>query len=115
MSFHNSHLKTTSISNIRHLANTEHKVSRHDVIKYNIPKIVTDILNEKQITPKFSGQLLLGTIKLYKWKMNYLLRDCSEMIFKVQLVSSRTFFSGSRSLFRPFGKIDFAFRSIKIW
>jgi len=91
MSCHNSRLKTTSISNIRHLANMEHRVSRHDVVEHNILKIVIDILNEKQITPKFSGQLLLGTVKLYKWKMDYLLRDCSEVIFKIQLVSSGIF------------------------
>jgi hypothetical protein len=95
MSCHNSHLKTTSISIIRHIANTEHKVSRHDVVEHNIPKFVIDILNEKQITPKFSGQLLLGTVKLYKWKLDYLLRDCSEVISKIQLVSSGLFFLGS--------------------
>lgn len=111
---HNSHLKTSSISHIWLLANGAHRVSRHDVVEYNIPKIVTDILNEKGITPNLNGQLLLFTINLYKWKMNYLLRDCSEVKSKIQLVSSGTFFPRTRSLFRPSSKIDLAFGLIKI-
>ena len=89
---------TASISHIRLLANAEHRVSKHDVVKHNIPKIVTDILNEERIAPKFSGQLLLGTVKLYKRKMDDLLRDCSEVISKIQLVSFWTLVPGSRSL-----------------
>lgn len=93
MPCNNSRLKTT-ISHIRFLTNVGYRVSRHDVVEHNIPKIVTDILN-LQITPKLSGQLLLGTVKLYKQKMDDLLRDCSEVISKIQLVSFWNLVPGS--------------------
>jgi cohesin complex subunit SCC1 len=39
---------------------------------------------EKPIALRLSGHLLLGLVRIYSWKVNYLFQDCNRMVTTIK-------------------------------
>ncbi|KAJ7298487.1 hypothetical protein O6H91_13G081300 [Diphasiastrum complanatum] len=66
-------------------AHLERKLRRNQVTETNIGMSVDSILfPEVPIALRLSGHLLLGVVRIYSRKVNYLFHDCSEALVKIK-------------------------------
>jgi cohesin complex subunit SCC1 len=66
-------------------AHLERKLRKNQVTETNISVSVDSILfPEAPIALRLSGHLLLGVVRIYSRKVNYLFHDCSEALTKIK-------------------------------
>ncbi|KAI9596512.1 Rec8 like protein-domain-containing protein [Syncephalis fuscata] len=68
-------------------AHWERKMSKTQYIQVDIRNSVGAIIGEDQppLALRFSGQLLLGVVKIYSRKARYLLEDCGDALVKLKM------------------------------
>ncbi|KAL0570511.1 sister chromatid cohesion protein 1 [Marasmius crinis-equi] len=68
-------------------AHMERKLSKTQMLQTNITESVDAIIDEEIefMTLRYSGQLLLGVVRIYSRKAKYLLDDCNEALLKIKL------------------------------
>ena len=81
-------LKTGPLARVWLASNLDRKLSKSNILQTNVDDTVRDIIGENAapIALRMSGQLLLGVVKIYKRKANYLMDDCSEALLKIKMV-----------------------------
>ncbi|CAL6403155.1 unnamed protein product [Bathycoccus prasinos] len=71
-------------------AHMDRKLNKDTITKQDIIQAVQTIINpDAPIALRTSGQLMLGVVKVYDRKMNYLFHDCSEALAKAKQVFRR--------------------------
>ncbi|KAM0836522.1 hypothetical protein ACQ4PT_062280 [Festuca glaucescens] len=66
-------------------AHLERKVKKAQVDGIDIPTYVQSIMfPEVPIALRLSGHLLLGLVRIYSWKVNYLFQDCNRMLSTIR-------------------------------
>ena len=66
-------------------AHMEKKVAKLSVMSTDVVSVVDDIENpEVPMALRVSGHLLLGVVRIFSRKVNYLLSDCSEALVKIK-------------------------------
>src|SRR6056300_846022 len=71
-------------------AHMDRKLNKDTITKQDIIQAVQTIINpEARIALRTSGQLMLGVVKVYDRKVNYLFHDCSEAMAKAKQVFRR--------------------------
>ena len=66
-------------------AHMEKKVPKLQIIATNIPESVDNIENPSiPMALRVSGHLLLGVVRIFSRKVNYLLTDCNEALVKIK-------------------------------
>jgi cohesin complex subunit SCC1 len=71
-------------------AHMDRKLNKDTITKQDIIQAVQTIINpEAPIALRTSGQLMLGVVKVYDRKVNYLFHDCSEAMAKAKQVFRR--------------------------
>ncbi|KAI1006847.1 hypothetical protein K3495_g1372 [Podosphaera aphanis] len=80
--------KTGPLARIWLSANIERKLSKNHVLQTNVKDSVDAIVtpNQAPLALRLSGQLLLGVVRIYRRKANYLLDDCNEALLKIKMV-----------------------------
>ena len=68
-------------------AHMDRKLNKDTITKQDIIQAVQAIINpEAPLALRLSGQLMLGVVKVYDRKINYLFHDCSEALAKAKQV-----------------------------
>ncbi|CAM0871173.1 unnamed protein product [Alopecurus aequalis] len=66
-------------------AHLERKVKKTQIDGIDIPSYVESIMfPEVPIALRLSGHLLLGLVRIYSWKVNYLFQDCNRMLSTIR-------------------------------
>lgn len=80
--------KTGPLAAVWLAANIERKLTKKDALSSDLETNVKDIIgtNGAPMALRLSGQLLLGVVRIYKRKAEYLLGDCSEALLKIKMV-----------------------------
>lgn len=81
--------KTGPLARVWLAANIERKLNKKDVLSAGIERSVDAIVDQGQapMALRLSGQLLLGVVRIYSRKTNYLFDDCNEAITKIKMVT----------------------------
>lgn len=71
-------------------ANMERKLSKQNVLGEKLEQKVQDIIGTGQapMALRMSGHLLLGVVRIYQKKANYLEHDCNDVLVKIRMVRS---------------------------
>ncbi|KAF1809347.1 hypothetical protein P152DRAFT_403379 [Eremomyces bilateralis CBS 781.70] len=79
--------KTGPLARVWLAANIERKLNKKDVLSAGIERSVDAIVDQGQapMALRLSGQLLLGVVRIYSRKTNYLFDDCNEAITKIKM------------------------------
>ncbi|RKF79368.1 putative double-strand-break repair protein rad21 [Golovinomyces cichoracearum] len=79
--------KTGPLARVWLSANIERKLSKNHVLQTNVKDSVDAIVmpNQAPLALRLSGQLLLGVVRIYRRKANYLLDDCNEALIKIKM------------------------------
>jgi cohesin complex subunit SCC1 len=82
--------KTGPLARVWLAANQEKKLSKTQVLTDKITEDV-DVLIRPEVTGgplalRFSGQVLLGVVRIYSRKARYLLDDANEALMKIKMV-----------------------------
>ncbi|CAD6504216.1 BgTH12-05950 [Blumeria graminis f. sp. triticale] len=79
--------KTGPLARVWLSANIERKLSKNHVLQTNVKDSVEAIVtpNQAPLALRLSGQLLLGVVRIYRRKANYLLDDCNEALLKIKM------------------------------
>ncbi|KAJ9114630.1 hypothetical protein QFC22_005503 [Naganishia vaughanmartiniae] len=94
--------KDTALSQVWIAAHYERKLSKQQALRISVQESVHDILKEN-IEPtalRMSGQLMLGVVRIYSRKTQYLFDDCKDVRDKITMASPR-----APLAFRP-GQVD---------
>ncbi|KAL9111196.1 MAG: hypothetical protein Q9227_004273 [Pyrenula ochraceoflavens] len=85
--------KTGALARVWVSSNIEKKLTKSQILQSDIEQSVNTIIDPGQapMALRLSGQLLLGVVRIYRRKVNYLLDDCSEQHTRVRM----TFKSGA--------------------
>ncbi|PUZ50854.1 hypothetical protein GQ55_6G098300 [Panicum hallii var. hallii] len=66
-------------------AHLERKIKKPQIDGIDIPSYAESIMfPEVPIALRLSGHLLLGLVRIYSWKVNYLFQDCNRMVTTVR-------------------------------
>uniref|UniRef100_A0A672IP44 Rad21/Rec8-like protein N-terminal domain-containing protein n=1 Tax=Salarias fasciatus TaxID=181472 RepID=A0A672IP44_SALFA len=67
-------------------AHWERKLTKANVFECNLETTIRDIISPKmKIGLRTSGHLLLGVVRIYSKKANYLLTDCNNALVKIKV------------------------------
>jgi len=67
-------------------AHFEKKLTRHQIFSTDIPTAVESVINPPEpLALRVSGHLMLGIVKIYSKKVNFLMSDVSEAMWKIKL------------------------------
>ncbi|KAJ1533740.1 sister chromatid cohesion protein 1 [Nowakowskiella sp. JEL0078] len=85
-----SPVASTSFARAWLAAHFERKLTKSQFLQTNISTTVNSIVgdgnsNVEPIALRFSGQLLLGVVRIFARKARYLLEDCNEAILKIKM------------------------------
>ena len=88
-------LKTGPLAKIWLSANLERKLTKVNVLQASVKDTVEYIQrpNQAPMALRLSGQLLLGVVRIYSRKANYLLDDCNEALIKIKMVRNNAAFA----------------------
>jgi cohesin complex subunit SCC1 len=67
-------------------AHWEKKVNKAQYMDTDVSKTIKLILEQPPLALRLSGHLLLGVIKIYSKKVQFLLADCNEALVKIRMV-----------------------------
>ncbi|CAD5172695.1 unnamed protein product [Musa acuminata subsp. malaccensis] len=70
-------------------AHLERRIKKPQIDAIDIPSYAECIMfPEVPIALRLSGHLLLGLVRIYSWKVNYLFRDCNRMLTDIRIAVS---------------------------
>jgi cohesin complex subunit SCC1 len=83
--------KTGPLARVWLAANMERRLTKKDCVSSNLEDSINVMVNESSapMALRLSGQLLLGVVRIYRKKTNFLLDDCNEALLKLKMVRTR--------------------------
>lgn len=90
--------KTGPLARVWLEANLEKKNTKSHILQADIPSSVQAILDQSQgpLALRLTGKLLVGVVRVYRRKANYLLDECNEALLKIKTVRGPDCVFGNR-------------------